>query len=462
MLFYEMIAEFKRKFSEKLLDVSHIVGGQIKFNSLHLPNGDETTNSFWGYIIEKNGIKYLFPSTDKSGKEINIRSEFPIMPTRTQKVANKDTVYQEIKAYKSAKIRPQQNHSFKEVVDTLSSFKYSNPNHYKLMIFNALTSYYLRYNHRISSVAGGGKDSAVDLLGNLVGGCQSIVSPTYAKLEERAVILKWLAINEVVDITKGDWRIIQQYLLDFGAHRPTVLKHSKAHGIVGEEIDASELSLSLMYNDIDHYPDPENYFDVVTKKQVRDRYPAFRCFGRFTEDFNQVNTMDIKKFVDEHFEEYKELLSSIEYYKQNLFNNVHNYNRDKIPQYSQRIDLNLGRLFTVIDVYSSTQEEFNKWVEVVKESLRDYQVMRTYLSMVQQISNKMGINKKDYETFKKINYVKEYIKSHDPEEKNPETKFNLDYLQKIEKADTYIQKKQLIDNYKFIEQQQKIDDKIFW
>jgi hypothetical protein len=260
----------------------------------------------------------------------------------------------------------------------------------------------------------------------------------------------------------GDWRIIQQYLLDFGAHRPTVLKHSKAHGIVGEEIDASELSLSLMYNDIDHYPDPENYFDNVTKKQVRDRYPAFRCYGRFTEDFNQVNTMDIKKFVEEHFEEYKELLSSIEHYKHNLFNNVHNYNRDKIPQYSQRIDLNLGRLFTVIDVYSSNQEEFDKWVEVVKECIKDYQVMRTYLSMVQQISNKMSISKKDYENFKKINYVKEYIKSHDPDEKKPETKFNLDYLQKIERADTYIQKKQLIDNYKFIEQQQKIDDKIFW
>ena len=205
LLYYDNIATFKHKFSAKLLTAEHLQGNQIKISSLHYPDNDvDDEANFWGYMLEKDNTKYLLPATDKEGKEIDLKEVLPIIPTTTQKVASKGIAYNQIMSYKSAKIRPEQYYTFRELVEILTSFEVTHPEHSKLIMFNGLTSLFSRYNHRICSPAGAGKDSAVDIISNLYGDCQSIVSPTYAKLEERAVVLKWLAINEVVDITPVD------------------------------------------------------------------------------------------------------------------------------------------------------------------------------------------------------------------------------------------------------------------
>jgi hypothetical protein len=219
-----------------------------------------------------------------------------------------------------------------------------------------------------------------------------------------------------------------------------------------------------MYNDIDHYPDPKSFFDIVTKKQVRDRFPAFRFHGRFTEDFNQVNDLDIDAFVDKHYDKYKTILETIEYYRHHLFVNLHNYSKVKMPRYAQRIDLNLGRLLTIVDCYSESQEEFDKWIDVITGCIEDYKAMVKYPTMINQICSKMDIPKKDSENFKKMQYVIEHLRSVDPDEKFPATKHNIAYIEKINNADTYIKKQELVDNYKSLDKQQTtIEDKGgFW
>jgi len=420
ILYYDFLSQFKRMFYKDLLTIENLVGHQIKIDKMSFPGGniDDAAN-FWGYVLEKNGVKYLLSSTDIAGKEVNLGKLLPIFATNLLKVASKGTVYHWIKKPISAKIRPVKTKTFKEVVDILSSLKHTNMEHQKLMWFMGITQLYDRANFRISTPAGFGKDSTVDILGSLIGKANTIENPTLAKLEYMCSN-KWLAINEVIDIKKGDWRTMEQFLLSAGAQKSEITKHSRAttNG-VKEILDLSSLSLSLMYNDIDHYPNADLYFDTVTKKAVLDRFPPLRLNGEFTEDFNSVKDYDVEAFAKEKYEIYKDLIGNFVYYQKNILDTMHRYKIKGLRTLPKRWKLNIGRLLKIIDMYCESQEEFDKWVNIINTSMIDYEDMLRYPSSIEIAHKKLSgedfqlLHKKlkEIKTFTtKLEVIKGYLK----------------------------------------------------
>lgn len=380
LLHYDCINEFKRQYFKDILSFEHLTQGEIKIDKVSFPDGgtDEAFN-FWGYQLEKNGIKYLLPSKYADGTEIKLSELLPIIPKDLQKVAYRGNVYMLINRPIPARFKPEKVMTFKELVDTLNSLEHTNPEHRKLLLFVGLTSLLDRANFRISSPPNFGKDSVVDTLGNLIGGCHTIENPTIAKLEYMTYA-KWLAVNEIVDIQKTEWRNIEQFLLSAGAHKPEITKHSRAIATgVKEIMDISKFSLSLLYNDIDCYPEQDKYVDFVTKKAVLDRFPALRLSGHLTEDFNKVKNIDVIKFVEEHLPDYKAILYTFTYYKQNLEKELKRFNASKLNQkIPNRWLINIGRLLKVIDLYCDNQQEFDYWVEHINSALQDYTDMLEY------------------------------------------------------------------------------------
>jgi len=380
---YEFLAEFKSKFYKDLLTLDHLQGSQVKIDKIAYPNGEvDDSANFWGYVFEKNGRKFLLSCKDKAGNEIKLGDVLPIFPRDLMKVAHKGNVYYWIKKPISAKIKPEKTMDFKTFIGKLSSLEHNNPKHLKLMWFMTLTQMFDRANFRICSPAGFGKDSTVEIINSLVGKANTIENPTLAKLEFMSSN-KLLAINEVIDIKKSDWRIMEQFLLSSGAHKPEVAKHSRAttNG-VSEILDISKLSLSLMYNDIDHYPKEELYFDKVTKEAVIDRFPALRLYGEFTENFNAVKDFDIPTYVSKHYQEYREIIGNYEYYRLNLMAYYHSYDVNLLRHLPKRWKTNIGRLLKIIDLYCDTQEEFNDWVLEVNNCVNDYEEMLGYPSLL--------------------------------------------------------------------------------
>ena len=255
LLHNENLAEFNSVFYKDLLTEDHLTGGEIAINKVIYPNGDaDDTFNFWGYKFEKGSKKYLVSSKDELGNSIDLLKNLPIVIENEEKVANKEQVYWHMDEVIPAKFTSVKKMNFKQMIQKLSSFKYSNTPHYQLLIMMGFTQASDRFNCRISSPPGSGKDSMVDIYRELVGKCTTIVSPTLAKLEFLATNYSWLAINEVVDVTKTEWRIIEQFLLDVGAFKTEIPKHSRAiAGRVKETIPLLNLSLSLLYNDINCY-----------------------------------------------------------------------------------------------------------------------------------------------------------------------------------------------------------------
>lgn len=398
ILHYDLISEFKRQFYKDLLTQEHLQGGQVMLSKLTYPDsGTDETANFWGYVFLKNGRKYLLSSVDSDGKEIKLSECLPLLAKDLQKVAHRTDVYFLIRKPVVAKFKALQTMSFREMVDSFSSLKHSNPEHQKLMWFMALSQMMDRANFRVSSNAGFGKDSTIDIIGNLIGGAATVENPTLAKLEF-LTHLKLLAVNEVVDVAKPDWRNIQQFLLATGAHKPEVTKHSRAivNG-VSEVLDISKFSITLMYNDIDHYVDQAVFFDKITKDAVKDRFPAFRLHGVFQEDFNQTKSLNIPAFVTSKLEDYKKLIYAYTYYKEHLLEFYHGYTLNFPYKCPSRWKTNLGRLFKIIDVYSANQAEFDKWVNIVHNVLVDYEEMLVYPELLEATAKTM--NGKEYEQF---------------------------------------------------------------
>jgi hypothetical protein len=380
LLHYDCINEFKRQYFKDILSFEHLIQGEIKIDKVSFPDGgtDEAFN-FWGYQLEKSGIKYLLPSKYADGTEIKLVELLPIIPKDLQKVAYRGNAYMLINRPVPARFKPEKVMSFKIFADSLNDLEHTNPEQRKLLMFIGLTSLMDRSNFRISSPPNFGKDSVVDTLGNLLGGCFTIENPTIAKLEYMTYA-KWLAVNEIVDIQKAEWRNIEQFLLSAGAHKPEITKHSRAIANGTKEImDISKFSLSLLYNDIDCYPEQDKYVDLVTKRAVLDRFPALRLSGMLTEDFNKIKNIDVAKFVEEHFNDYKNLLYTFTYYKQNINKELKRYNASKLNQgLPNRWLINIGRLLKTIDLYCDNQEEFDYWINIINECLQDYKDMLDY------------------------------------------------------------------------------------
>lgn len=454
MLYYDCLAEFKRQFYKNLLTQEHLASGQIKINKVSMPDGSEDDEyNFWGYQFEKNGIRYLLSAVDKSGKEVDLKEVLPIRAKGLLKVASKGIVYYHIKEPVSMRFKPEQTMSFKELINFLSSLKHTNTLHQKLLWLMAITQMYDRANFRVTTPAGFGKDSVVDILGNLIGNCATIENPTLAKLEYMTNY-KWLGVNEIIDIGKTEWRIIEQFLLASGAHKPEITKHSRAIASgVKEVMDISHFSLSLFYNDIDHYIEDDKYFDVVTKGAVKDRFPAFRFYGNFIERFNTIKEMNIKEFVKEHMKDYIELIHNYEFYRLNYKKLLHNYDTKGLISMPERWKTNMGRLLRTIDLYCDSQEEFNEWISVINKSMNDYKAMLIYPSLIEQLYKKLGIPKAKYKEFRTPKDVLIELT-------NDRDKYN--YVTRLLTSNTFLERNLLIANYENTKEYKDVNAKSFW
>lgn len=438
LLYYDHIASFKRQFYKDLLLPEHVQGSKVFMKSITFEDGEIDDNyNFMGWVLEKNGIKYLLPHR-KNKKTIELEEVLPIVVRSSVEVSHQSTVYKLIKRYASAKITAEQKYSFKEFINNLTALGHSNDTHQTLMAMVGVSSMYSRNNFRVSTPPGFGKDSAVDILGNLIGKAGTITSPSYPKLEERSTMWSWLVVNEIVSMKKGDWDTCQQYLLDAGAFKPVLTKRTRATAGVPEEIEASNLSIGLFYNDIMNYPDASKYFDYVTLDAVKDRFPALRFHGKFTEDFSQLKVTNIDEYAKRNTKKYKDLLYTFEYYKENLGKHLHKYTHN-LPSMPQRWITNMERLLNIVDCYCDTQEEFDGYVTELLKAMDDYKAMISFNEYIKVFVIGQGMEEEIVEKTKGISTMLRKVKSKIPHLKT--------FLEAVEDEPTYIGKNILLQNF---------------
>ena len=447
LLEYDFIMLFKNIFYKDVLTHEHLMPQQVSINKVTYENGESSDNfNFFGYMLKKDDKKYLL-SFRKNKKEISLKECMPLVVTKSIRVSYRGEVYYHIQNFDTVKLRPKRHMSFKELIDIFCSLNHQNKEHQRLWWIVSFANMFSRVNIRLSTPAGFGKDSTVDIWRDLYGGSGTIENPSIAKLEDRANLLKWLAVNEVRRSEAQQWNDMQSFLLSVGAFKSSVTKRTKAHGKVGEEIDISELSLTLMYNDIDFYTSFEKYTDFALDKPVLDRFFPIRLHGRFSEMFEGQSTIDGETFVKSSINDYRKIFETIEYYKEQHINEKHYY---KVPKtnFSNRFEKIFLRILDWIDLDSDTQQEFDTKVATLLYAMQDYKEMINYPEVWKHYMDVLGIPEDNMDRFIHLPHLVMYYESELKKREDASMRHKIQHVQKVVEAETFINKHKLMREYR--------------
>ena len=136
----------------------------------------------------------------------------------------KGDVFKLISDITSIKIPAEKKLSFRDVIDVLCRFKHTNKKHQLLYSIAAAAAYADRVNFRVSTDAGFGKDSVVNVIAQLVDSTVNLYGATFAKLEY-VLLNKLIILNELGNLKKEELINMQEFLLAVGAYFNTYTKN---------------------------------------------------------------------------------------------------------------------------------------------------------------------------------------------------------------------------------------------
>lgn len=423
---YACASAFKRKLYGKILMREHVRGGMVRFpaGSIVYPDGNKAEDDLWGYVIEKANVKYFLESKDAHGNLIDYKKVMPIFGEDLVPFSYRDVVYHQITRPVPAVLKPNKKMSFRQFVDKLACLPHTNPKHQRLLWFVVLTQMMDRANFRVCSPPAAGKDSVVATVGNIFGNAATITQPTIAKLEFRTTY-KLLVINEAVNIPKSTWENIEFFAMEVGDFRPSIEKRSRSME-ERETLDVADFSLNMFYNDVDTFPrcgEPEfEFFEDKVPEAVVNRFMPIRLYGHYTHDFNEVQNINVDKFIEDNFDTYRSLVSTFGHFREQLFNLPVRWSMsvpEDVPgtkhRFPERWRINAEKLFRVIQLYCESEEEYRTWEKVLWDAVEDYHTMLTFQREFTRIKESMS-NKdfqelrgslKKFDTFKqKLNKIK--------------------------------------------------------
>jgi len=423
LLTYKNIGTFKKEYYKDLLTNEHLEDVEKYFKIVTDEAGNEYELNRFCYVLAKNGKKYLLSTQD--------RQNLPIEVTLERKLAHRNEAYYVIMGYNKAGFKKDKKKSLRELIDILSNFEHEQPQQLKVETMVTLAQMYYRSNILKCSIPGFGKDSRIGIFNGLFLKANSISNPTTAKLYLLSDS-KLLVINEMKKVSAKVWDDLESYLLVVGDFNEEVTKNSRAIGGGQEIISISQLSLSILFNDIDS-SSPKKFFQYRASDELKDRFFPMRYYGRFTEKFVDEELITSEGYVKKHWNEYIDLINTYSYYEdeQNLLKEMKPFN-EPVLNFTNRWNTSLQAVLRIINVYSETQEEYDYWWNIILSCHEEYNEMLRFPVMLKRVCQKNKIKTDISKDIYQVQQVIDYLIGITPTElRNEKFKSNISELEKF-------------------------------
>ncbi|KKK48303.1 hypothetical protein LCGC14_3146490, partial [marine sediment metagenome] len=174
---------------------------------------------------------------------------------------------------------------------------------------------------------------------------------------------------------------MQQFLLAVGAFFNKYAKKSRATEDTLEEYDTSKLSLGILYNPPTYYVERgQEFFDTMFTRAVSSRFIPFFFKGRLDEKFDAE--FDVEKVVDENMGIYKNMISTLRWYrKQSVSNNFTIPDDVEFDDKTRRFERSFLKICDYISEYALNSKEPEKtYYEFVYELYNTYKEYDKILS----------------------------------------------------------------------------------
>ena len=280
---------------------NHIAGGEVKVKF-----GDD---DYYGFKLKKGLYTYFLPSESID--------DLPLKVASGSKFDYRGEVMEFIKRYQSVNMTPQQELSFRELVDSYNNFEHTNPDDWTIAKICAIGAFITRMNLRLITGQGFGKDSLVNGLVELSEEGSNIYKATLAKLEYE-LRNPYIVINEVSTSKKEDKELFEQFFLEAGAFSNSYLARSRAvSGGAGkkEKYDISKTSILVLQNTPDYYLETDkDLFETVFTRAVYHRFLPVYLDGHLSEEFN--NNFSVEYVLDDSKASLVSWVRSLYYYRE--------------------------------------------------------------------------------------------------------------------------------------------------
>ncbi len=311
--------------------------------------GDE---KFYGFFLEKGRNSYF--ALDEQVKNM------PFKVLESAEHDYKGEVFTFITKIDPIEIPAEKRIPFRALIDYIPAFKHSNPLHFKLYNIVAKTAYIDRINSRISTDAGFGKDSIVNIIAHLNNSIYNMYGGTFAKLEF-ALINKLIVLNELGNLKGDDKHNFQEFLLATGAFFNTYTKRTRKGKLTQEQYDVSKLSLLLFYNLPSYYINKnQEYFDQMFTEAVINRFIPFVFEGRITSKFEKV--IDVHNIVERNGQTYKDTIATLNYWRANPAREINYKVDDDVVKFGikfKRYERTFYTILKYVSLYAESQKEFD-------------------------------------------------------------------------------------------------------
>ena len=296
---YSVLRSFNEQHYSHLLTSSHMVEGRtiINIGTKDIPDKRVV------YIFKKNLKEYAL--------EQQHIAELPIVVDDSIEVHYGRKAYDLITSFRSARFREERLLSFRQMVDDLVCFEHSDALDFILWKIIVLSSSITRLTCRVCSSPNFGKDSAVKVVGDLLGDSVIISNPTVAKLEY-SLVNKVLVLNELANLSGAEKQAMEHFLLTTGDLSNTYEKRSRSTASTSETYNISNLSLLMVYNNIECYPEVK-YFDDVFQEATKSRFIPFKLNGRLTQQIR--SPLNVRDIAEKNSNYFKAFIRSMMWYR---------------------------------------------------------------------------------------------------------------------------------------------------
>ena len=364
---------------ETLLYEQHITSGNLKIIDFY-PNEPDIEKSR-GFFLRKNKTLYWIDDKEYQTKDgiKNVLDLFPLRAKETEDVEYNDDVVHIITKPIPFNISPSQTFpNVRGFINEIFPFEHEEPKQWTLMKMIAIMGFVGKTMLVVSTPPAFGK---TDLFAGL--NCINNMSPVFKPRSVPGMLNQInstgnIAFDEIQNCNAETRKIIEDIILYIGDGKPTYHNGALASHNTKQSYDIWLQSMTFLINRLEDYKNPEKtFFEYIfdNKNAVDNRLLKLRFDGVLKEKFDKnFDTFGLANDKKRHYIDIAKYLLFLQESKQR--NSIETlYKPLQLPIMSARQENTYEELIWLISLYSQSQSEFNKYVEILNTAIIKYKDM---------------------------------------------------------------------------------------
>jgi len=361
---------------ETLIYPYNIITESVKSYTFENEEG-ESTKPYKGFFamkdIDGKNIKYFIEEDD-----IN---KMPIRIDGIDEVYYKDSVrcrsvIHRIAGITPFKITPEQcwtdNHAF---IDEIASFSHTNPDAWTLNKMIAIMGYVGKTFCGVCSEPEFGKSSVYLIMNALTHKCPVFQPRSVAGVLRQITGEGNIIFDDIHSVPSEVNKLMENFSFHTASNAPIYINGALKSKDTKLKYDIAQQSLTYLFNLYKNYSNPNHFWNYLWKgrEAMESRFLLLKFEGVLTEKFDK--DFDIPKCAEDNKMYYIKVAKHLMYLKQLKIKNQYElrYNHSLVSiTLKGRHKIIYDEILWIIDLYSNTQDEFNKFVVLLNKSIRDY------------------------------------------------------------------------------------------